>query len=259
LAIPSRRAHLHFVLHKATCLLRSEASRTYLGFLWWILDPLLLMGVYYFLFGVLVNRGAEDFVPFLLVGLVSWQWFSKSILQCGQSINKNANLLAQFKFPKVLLPSVDLTVNAIRFAMIFAVLLVFLWLYGFAPSFHYLALPLILAVQLLLTGAIGFLLAGIIPFLPDLTLVINNLLRIVFYLSGVLYSIDKVPERLQPWFYINPMVVLIEAYRAVLMYDAWPDGRRLLAVFGGSLVLTLAGLWLLRRFDNEYPRVVLQR
>ena len=79
--------------------LKAESHRYYLGILWWLIEPIIYMLVFYFVFGVLFQRGTEDFVPFLLTGLVFWHWFQSTVMQSADTISANRFLLNQVFVP----------------------------------------------------------------------------------------------------------------------------------------------------------------
>lgn len=244
------------ILYKARAGLRAEASRNYLSFLWWVLEPLLSMLVFYIVFGLLFQRGTEDFVAFLLVGLVSWQWFSNTIKHSMSSIYGSGRLMNQVDLPKVFFPSVVIIIDLVKFSFVLVLLMLFLWLYGFDIGLTYLALPLVLGAQLLLITSLSYFVAAIIPFIPDLRFLIDTLLQLTFFLSGIFYAGDSIPEQYQFYFYLNPMVNLIEGYRNIFMYNLWPDWSSLFIITILSLVAVYATQSLIRRFDYLYPRIV---
>ncbi len=98
--------------------LRAEAARNYLSFLWWVLEPLFSMLVFYIVFGLLFQRGTEDYVPFLLVGLVSWQWFANTVKHSMTSIYGNGRLMNQVDLPKVIFPSIVVVMDLVKFSFV---------------------------------------------------------------------------------------------------------------------------------------------
>ncbi len=247
------------IFFKAQVHLRSEASKTYLSFLWWIFEPIISMGIYYLVFGVIFQRGTEDYIPFLLIGLVTWQWFANTVSHCGNSINNNLPLISQLNFPKIILPSINVVMDAFKFLIVFLLLLIFLWAYGFPPTASYLALPLVLLTQHLFNVTIANTVAAVIPFVPDMQIIISNLLRVAMYLSGILYSIERLPEQYQIYFAFNPMVMIIDAYRDILMHQQWPQFGTLGIFAFGSFIGVVLSTLLMNKMDPIYARVLMQK
>ena len=101
-----KRRTFDIILYRTYAELKSEAQRTYIGVLWWILEPVLFMLIFYFVFAVLLQRGTENFVPFLLIGLAPWHWFQATVMQCSGSITANRGLIQQVYVPNYVFPTV---------------------------------------------------------------------------------------------------------------------------------------------------------
>ena len=133
--MPQQRSSLSryfdLVLYKTYADLRAESARTYVGFLWWIVEPALNMCVLYLVFGVIMKRGTEDFVPFLFAGVVPWRWFATAVNHGASSIVLAKSLMLQVDLPKLVFPIVSVLTDSVKFLVVFVVLLMFLWLYGF--------------------------------------------------------------------------------------------------------------------------------
>jgi lipopolysaccharide transport system permease protein len=248
--------HIELIAYQAYASLRAETTKTYIGFLWWIFDPVLFMAIFYFVFGVLLQRGTEDFVTFLLVGLVSWRWFQNSISNGAASILNGQQLMRQVYLPKLVFPLVNILTDIFKFSLVLALLLLYLWLSGYGMGVTYLALPVLLIVQLLLITALTCLVAALVPMLPDLRHLVGHILQVMLFTSGIFFSGEMIPEKFKPYFYLNPMANLIEDFRGVLMHDLWPDWAALfkIALFSG-LLLVLAWM-IIARFDYEYPKMI---
>jgi lipopolysaccharide transport system permease protein len=235
--------------------LRAERERSYLGFLWWIIEPAMNMGTYYLVFAIVLKTGQPDYVPFLLVGLTLWQWFKSGVSHGGYSIWQQLNLIRQVKLPLQVFPSVQILADTIKFLFILALLLVILWLLGYPPSIQYLALIPVLLVELIFTAAVGYLVAAVMPFVPDLRFVIEQVLQVVMFLSGVVFSLDSMSPALRGFFALNPIVEIMDAGRDVLMYARWPDWIGLGRVTLISLALFAFGAFLIQRFTPRYVKL----
>jgi len=244
------------IIYKTYSGLRAEAARNYLSFLWWVLEPILSMVVYYLVFGLLFQGRTEHFVPFLLIGLVAWQWFANSINHGMSAIHGGGGLMTQVDLPKEIFPTIEIAMDLVKFAFVLALLLLFLWIYGFEVSTAYLALPVVILLELMLVITFSYLAAAIVPFFPDIKFLIAVLLQLAFFLSGIFFSGDSIPVQYQSYFYLNPMANIIEAYRDILMHGVWPDWSTLFKVGLFSLIGVYSTQLLIRRFDHIYPRIV---
>lgn len=250
------RQYKDFVLFKTYADLKTEAERTYVGFAWWLVEPVLYMAIFYLVFAVVLGNRTDNFIAFLLIGLTVWRWFQATIMSGCSSITQSRGIINQVYFPKSVLPAVSVVTNTVKFIVVFSVLIVFLWVLGYPMSKVYLALPIVLAVQMLLILSVTFLMAALLPFLPDIRILLDNLLRGLFFMSGIFFDISNVKEPYSNYLMYNPMASLITDYRNMLIYAQWPQWESLLVISVFSVLLIVLGLFLLKRFDRYYPRIV---
>jgi len=248
-------AYLELILYKTYADLKAETERTYLGFLWWIFEPILFMSVFYFVFGVLQKQPVPNFVAFLLVGLVTWEWFKACVSHGSSVIYGQYGLMQHIHLPKILFPIILILTDSFKFLFVFSLLLIYLWTAGFSINIAYLSLPAVLFTELLFTMAITFLVSAIVPFVPDLRFVIDNLLTAVFMISGVFSSAAQMTEGVQFYFYLNPMANLIEDYRKILLHGEFPDWSGLMIINAVALIGVLIAMRIIRRFEYIYPKI----
>ena len=248
--------YLELITVKAWADLKSEASRAYIGFLWWFMEPILYMGSFYLLFGLGLKMGGDNFMYFLLCGLLPWKWFSSSLSNGSSSIIANTGLINQIYLPKYVLPMVTVTVTSMKFLMVLPILLLFLALSGFTPSIHWTALLPIVACQFLLVAAFASLLAAVIPFIPDLRFVIDNGMLLLMFLSGVFFDMSRIDESLRAIFYLNPVAVLLKDYREVLLHNQWPPILDIFYLTGFAAVAGTVSWYILKRIDRRVIKVL---
>ena len=253
------RRFIELALFKVRADLKAESAKTYIGMLWWILDPLMWMAAFYLVFAVLLERRTEQFTDFLLCGLVFWRWFAGTISNSSMSIKAGKGLMQQIYIPKEFFVVVNILKDLFKFALIFVLLLVYLLFRGYSFDETLAALPLLMAIQLLLVVGTTFFVASVIPLLPDLKFVLDNVLLIGMFLSGIFYDGRDLPAAKQELFYLNPIAKLIESYRVVLLEDSWPDFGALLLPLGVSAGLLITGITIIRTLDRDYPRIVQNR
>lgn len=246
-------------LFKVRADLKAESAKTYIGMLWWILDPLMWMAAFYLVFAVLLERRTEQFTDFLLCGLIFWRWFAGTVSNSSMSIKTGKNLMQQIYIPKEFFVIVNIIKDLFKFFLIFALLIAYLLFRGYSFDETIGALPLLMGIQLLLIIGTTFFVASIIPLLPDLKFVLDNGLLIGMFLSGIFYDGRELPLDKQELFYLNPMAKLIESYRVVLLEDTWPDFGALVLPLAVSLGLLVAGITIIRILDRDYPRIVQNR
>ena len=248
--------YLGFIWYRSLAQLRSESSRAYLGYIWWVLEPLLYLVVFYVVFALVLNRGDEDYVQVLLTGLVVWKWFDSSVRSSMDVIHQNAGLIDKVYLPKIIFPSVSVTSNGIKFGLILLLLLVYSAFIGNGAGITWLALPLLIFVQFLLVFSSACLVAAVTPFVPDIKVIFDKLMTLLFFLSGIFYTADAIPTSIRSYFLLNPAFSLIENYRDILVYHRWPSFNEIFYISVLSLIVFVVAYFILRRFDRIYPRLI---
>jgi len=215
------------------------------------------MAVFYVVFGLLFQRGGGgDFIPFLLCGLTAWKWFASCVDAGSNAIKSNGSLMGQVHIPKIIFPGTVILQNTFKFFFVFCILLIFMQFYRPGIDIVYLILPLVLIVQFLFICAIAFLLGAIVPFLPDLVYLIRNALQALFFLSGIFYSVADFPGPYQKYFYINPMVTVIDSYRSILIRSEAPNFVSLIWIGSISAITIIVAFHIVKRFDRVYPKII---
>lgn len=245
-----------YLLYSTASDLRLQFSGKYLGVIWWILDPLLLILVYVLLVSVIFKRGGPDYPAFLATGLMPWKWTATSISTSAQSVSGKSAVLMQVYVPKFLLPVQKVLVGAGNFLVGMLVVLGLNIVYGAPVGFHLLEIiPVIIAHAIFLL-CIGLIFAHIGVFFRDIQNVLGFALKMVFFLSPVLYALDRVPERARALWWLNPMTTFITSYRLILMEGKSPLYLGLAAWVLVSLLIGYVGLQLMARYDRSYTKVV---
>lgn len=249
------RNNLELILYKAYADLKAEAARSYLGLLWWVIEPVLYLCAFYVLFDLVLQRGGPDFVPTFLCGAVVWKWFDNAIKGGSHAISGHRGLLQQVYVPKYIFPVIAVLGSAARFLPIFAIFAVFLLLYGVPVQTTWLAAPMVILTQFCLLLALAMLVGAITPLLPDLKVAIDNGMMLLFFISGVFFNINEVHEPLKSYLLLNPMAGLIDEYRNVMIRGIWPDTGRLAVILASSISLGVLALVLLKQMDHKYGKV----
>ncbi|MEE8117916.1 MAG: ABC transporter permease, partial [Gammaproteobacteria bacterium] len=142
--------YLELIWYRSIAELKAEVARAYLGFIWWFLEPVLLMAVFYFIFATgLRGRGAE-YAPFLRCGLVAFKWCTSSVNRASQWERGNLGIIQQVYVPKIVFMLTGLLNNFFKFIIILFMLGLFLSVYGNTPSIFWVAIPVLLISEFLL-------------------------------------------------------------------------------------------------------------
>lgn len=245
--------------------LKARYKNSVLGILWSVLNPLFLMIVFTILFSVLANNQIRQYPIFVLVGLIPWNFFSGSLTSGTTSVTGNSSLVKKVYFPRDLLPMSALLSNLVNFLFAFAVLVVFLYIFGIGLTIHALWVPVILLTQLIFTLGLIMLLSSLTVFYRDVLMILEVVLLAWFFLTPVFYSLELFgesatvlgitfnPAQVMRW--INPMASIIDGYRTVLWgtYEsAGPVSMNpafLLRTFVTSVIVLIFGYAVFARLD----------
>ncbi len=224
--------------------LKARYRGSALGFLWTFVNPMLLMGVYALVFGVIQRSGIPHFTYFIFVGLLPWLWFASSVGSGASAISDRRDLLTKVRFPAQVLPATVVATNLVNYLLSLPLMIGLGGLVGIWPSWQVLTFPLVLVVQLLFTVAVTFIVSALNVAFRDLQYVVNNVLTLWFFLTPILYRPNDIPEPVRRLFLIaNPMAVIITSYQGIFYEHRMPHWRALLLVSIGSVLL----LWLAAR------------
>lgn len=249
------RIIIELILYKSYAEIKTDASRSYLGLIWWVIEPVIYLCAFYILFVLVLHRGGPDFVPLFLCGVVVWKWFASSVQGGSQSIRTYQGLSQQVYVPKYVFPVIVVMACTTRFIPVFIILTLFLLFYGIPAQHTWMAIPLIVLIQFCLILSLAFLTGAITPFLPDLKVAIDNGMQILFFISGIFFNINEVHEPLKSYLFLNPMAGIINEYRNVMIRGLWPDMSRLGYVLLFSVLAGSIGLAILKIMDRRYGKV----
>ena len=227
-----------------------------LGYLWWLLDPLLWMFVYWLLVVGIFDRGEPNYPLFLLCAILPWRAFMTSISQSLNCVTGQERLIKVIAFPKAVLPISVVLSNAVNLAFGLAVLILTALLYGLPLTGYLLLLPIVALIQLLFTTGLALMLSMVAVYFADIRNVMQFALRIWLYLSPSLYALERVPVRFRTLYMLNPFAPIFESYRDIVMRGRAPQWEWLaLAVVISSGVL-LIGFWFFASQEKRIAKVI---
>jgi ABC-type polysaccharide/polyol phosphate export permease len=230
--------------HLLAALVQKDIDARYagsvLGVVWTQLYPLLLLGVYTFVFSTIFPNSIPRFPFFLFIGIALYTFFSTATLLATNSILANANLVTKLAFPRELVTIAGVLIALIDLAMSHLIFAAGAALFGVPPAWSWLALP---ALVLLLTGfciGVGLVLATAAVYLRDVRFFVEVGVLMLMFLSPVFYSDSSVPPSVAWVTAINPLAIVISAYRHALLDGVWPA----LSTWATLALVNVAALWL---------------
>ncbi|MGQ4388103.1 ABC transporter permease [Streptomyces sp. SAS_270] len=216
-------ARRHFITAFATAKLTAQYSQAKLGQVWQVMTPLLNAAVYYFIFGVLMNtkRHVADFVPFLVTGVFIWTFTQSSIMTGTRAIAGNLGLVRALHFPRAALPVSFALQQLQQLLFSMAALVVILLCFGVPLSASWLLAVPVLVLQFVFNAGVAMIVARLGAKTPDIAQLMPFVLRTWMYVSGVMWSLDKMLAGRSPLLkdalQCNPAVVYIDLMRYALI------------------------------------------
>lgn len=235
--------------------IRAQNMDTALGQFWHVVNPALMVGVYFAIFGVLLDarRGVDPYLAFLVIGVVVFQLTQRCVQDAAGVLPSNEGLIRSIHFPRILLPIS--VVHAQTFAFLPALGVVFITLFalGVLPDVRWLVFPFVLLAQYLINLGGSFLAARFGSVIRDLTQLLPHLFRMLFYMSGVIFSIEQFvsDQTVRRLFALNPIYDVITVARWSLMGTP-VDPPVVVALIVWSVGLPIAGLLLFRRAEHWF-------
>jgi lipopolysaccharide transport system permease protein len=204
--------------------LKARYRGSVLGFLWSMLNPFLLMLVYWLVFSIYMRYDMKNYHVFLFCGLLPWIWFSSSILEGCNSIMTGASLVKKVLFPAEVLPIVVVISNLIHFFLALPILIAFILFSKIPFGLNLLAFPVVVAVQFIFTLALVLLLAALSVHYRDIQQILGNIITLWFFLSPIIYPLTNLPEGAAhhiSLMKLNPIAHIMNGYHRVFLQ--WMD------------------------------------
>jgi ABC-type polysaccharide/polyol phosphate export permease len=220
---------------------RARYKSSALGFLWSMLNPLLMLTVYSLIFSVYLKVNIPNYPLFVFSGLLPWTWFATSLTNGAAAIVANSGLIKKVYFPLEILPVVNVTTNLVNFVLTLPVLALFMAWFHVVPTWSLLVLPVIICIQYLLTLGLALILSTANAFYRDVEQLLGPLLLAWFYMTPVVYEASSVPDRFRPILVMNPMSQIVTAYQDILFHGRMPDLKGIALSAFTATVLFLAG------------------
>jgi lipopolysaccharide transport system permease protein len=233
------------------------------GFLWSLLNPLVLLVVYTFVFTVIfqskwpgVAGSSADFAVNAFAGILVFNVFAECVTRAPTLVVGNSNLVKRVVFPLEVLPWVTLASSLFHAAVNFAVLAVFVVFVTGKLSLTVVLFPLTLIPVVLVTLGLSWFLASVGVFFRDANHTVGLLVTVLMFVSPVFYPVSAIPAHLRPLFVLNPLARSIEDARAVVVQGSVPDPAGfVLHCLAGALV-AWAGLWWFMRTKHTFADVL---
>ena len=236
--------------------IRGKYKGSFLGVLWSFVNPLLQVLVYAIVFPYIMRVKTDNYLIFLICGIIPWTWFTTSINNGTNCIIHSENLIKKVYFPREILPISIVTSGMINFFISCIIILIFVLIGGLGISWHLIFLPLIVLIQYIITLALVFLFSAINVYVKDVEYLVVFFINMAFYATPILYSSTMFDGWFLWIFKLNPMAHLINAYRDIFYVHQIPQLGNLLIVLGIGLIVLMLCYLVFDRLEKRFAEEI---
>jgi ABC-type polysaccharide/polyol phosphate export permease len=227
--------------------IKARYKQSVLGYFWVILNPLAQMLVMSFAFSIIMriptfSSGHIPYSIFLFVALLPWTLFSNSLSSAAGSLVSSSSLITKIYFPRTILVISTIIAKVIDFFFALSILVVYMIAYHMPITLNILWIIPIFIIQQIFTLGLSFFFAAANLLYRDIQYLLSMILLLWMYVTPVIYSADMIPAKYKILFQLNPMAVIINAYRQVILAGGPPKYSSLIVATVLSLVILLLGL-----------------
>lgn len=254
-----------FIMYSAKSGLKSEVAGSRLGWIWWILEPVLFMLVYWFIFAIIFGNETLYFPIYVFIGISMWNFINKVILNSVKILTTNKGIVSKVYLPKYTLIMTDIVMAAFRLLISFGIVIIMMIAYKVPVTINVLWIIPVLITMVLLTFGAACLFAHFGVFVEDLKTLMNVLMRVLFYMSGVFYELvpmnPEATSRISENIGIiltkcNPVAFLMISVRQCLIYSMSVDYLVLGIWFLIGASLSVLGVCTIYKYENSYVKVM---
>jgi len=232
--------------------LRVRYKRSVLGFVWALLNPLLMMIVLTLVFGTIMRFSIDHYAIFLLSMLLPWTFFTQALTYSVESVVGNADLLKKVHIAKVVFPVAAVVSNIVNFLLSLIPLALLVLVLRFPLHWTWIYLPVPMLGLFLFTLGTSLFLAAINVFFRDISHIIQILLSAWFYFSPIIYSLDFIPAKHRWLFKLNPMLYVLNGFRLSIYYGLLPQLTSVAMSLACGLAAVLIGYGVFRRYQESF-------
>lgn len=252
----SIRYYMDLILVLTQKEMKVKYKNSFLGYLWSVANPLAFAFVFFIAFKVVMRVQMEDYALFLIAGLFPWQWFANSVTGSPSIFLSNASIIKKVNFPRQVLPFVAVLLDMIHLILAIPVIVIFLIIYNKSASLTwFIGIPLLLAIQFLLTFGLSLIISSINLFFRDLERLTAIFITLLFYFTPIIYSETMIPEKYKQLINFNPLGPLMVSWRDLFIYGKI-DFNSLLISFFYSILFLLIGVIVHKKLSWKFAEVL---
>jgi lipopolysaccharide transport system permease protein len=232
-------------------------AQTILGFSWALLQPLIQIVIFTIIFGK-VAKVATDGIPYILfssVAIIPWTYMAQSTTQSSQSLVQGQSMLGKIYFPRLMYPLTAVLSKLVDFGISLIILLGVLVYYRITPTWNLLLFPLFVMLMGSIVAGVGMWLSAMAIRFRDVKYAMTFVIRMLMYSAPIVYSASSIPEKYRIIYSLNPIVAVIEGYRACLLGTPMPWAYIWPGIIT-ALILLVSGAFYFKRMERVFVDVI---
>lgn len=239
--------------------IRGRYKGSFLGVLWSFINPLLQSLVYAIVFPYLLGSTGNNYIVYLVVGIIPWTFFLTTVSAGTTSIKANAGIIKKVYFPREILPLSQALSGLINFFISCIIIILFCLGFRIGITYHILAVPVIAIIQMFFVLGLSFILSAFNAYIQDTEYIVGFILTMAFYASPIVYKLEQFQAIgggkaaiILKLIKLNPMTIIITGYRNAFMYHMWPNWNELLYVFLMGIILVVIGYFIFKKLEKGF-------
>lgn len=236
--------------------IKTKYKNNVLGYFWSLVNPLAYATIFYFAFSIIFRFGVENYALFLICGLFPWQWLNNSSVVSANVFLANASLIKKAIFPRYILPVASCLQEGFHFLMTIPVIMLFMIFYdvSFYPGLAW-GVPLLIIIQFITVVGISLIVGTLNVFFRDINYIVQVTFQMLFYLTPILYPLERIPEEYQGYILMNPFSPIVLSWRDLFL-SGNIDPTYVALAFLYSMIFFVVGMVLYRKLSDGFAEAM---
>ena len=221
--------------------LKIQYRGSYLGFFWSLMNPLLLLIIYTFLFVIVFKNPAKAYSVYLFCGILPFTWFQSSVLAGTGSIAGAGSLFSKSLMPPEIIVMSKIGANLLNYLLSVPVLMLFIYIFKMQVGLPLVYFPLLIVIEFFLIAGVSLFFSALNVFYRDIQYIILNLTTFLFFSMPIFYFDKQLPLKIRHLVYLNPVAYFMKCFQDIFYYNMFPRPFYVIGILSASIVLFIAG------------------
>lgn len=230
--------------------LKKRYENSYLGYAWTLLEPALLIGIYWLVWGHVGRLNIHNYILFIATAMMPWVWFRNVVQGASSSITGNSRLVSSINLPREIYPLALALTEGLEYLITLPLVWLLALIYGVPPSHYLIVFPFAILLELIMVVGAALFMAAITTLFADVERVLSSFLRVLFYLTPVIYPSGRLHGSIAKVYNLDPLVGIFELNRAVFFPHTQITPQMLAVSTIGPLLMFVVGWWVFIRLER---------